>query len=174
MVKLYRSHFFTTVLRTVLRVSGNYTTTSCVRAGVGMSSRAGQSMLDWFPTDNRLCFILINRTVKTQNYRGAPFPFRCFCLRSHCSSIEVKDKFYGKLSNLLQKAELSDVVIVACNFGVRIGKLKQTERHLGGYYGVDVQRTDNGDRLLQWCSNNRLFLVNIVWRSDHRLIDGLK
>ncbi|CAI2736709.1 unnamed protein product [Schistosoma spindalis] len=34
------------------------------------------------------------------------------------------------------------------------------ERHLGGSYGVAAQRTDNSDRLLQLCSDNRLFLAN--------------
>ncbi|TNN12522.1 Craniofacial development protein, partial [Schistosoma japonicum] len=49
--------------------------------------------------------------------------------------------------------------------------LDQTERHLGGYFSVPAQRTDNGDRLLQLCSDNRLFLAitNFRHKERHRL-----
>ncbi|TNN10329.1 polyprotein, partial [Schistosoma japonicum] len=45
-----------------------------------------------------------------------------------------------------------------------IGRLSENESHLGGCYGVTAQRTDNGDRLLQLCSDNRLFLANTNFR----------
>ncbi|RTG88280.1 uncharacterized protein DC041_0005854 [Schistosoma bovis] len=64
-----------------------------------------------------------------------------------CSSDDVKDEFYRKLSDLLRKAKRSDVVIVAGDFNAQVGKLSDRERHLGGSYGVVAQRTDNGDRL---------------------------
>ncbi|CAH8439570.1 unnamed protein product [Schistosoma margrebowiei] len=80
----------------------------------------------------------------------------------------MKDEFYRKLSELLQKAKRSDIVIVAGDFNAQIGSLSQTERHLGGYYIIPAQRTDNGDRLLQLCSDSRLFLANTNFKHKER------
>ncbi|PXX94221.1 hypothetical protein DF185_23070, partial [Marinifilum breve] len=72
---------------------------------------------------------------------------------------------------LLHKAKRSDIVLVGGDFNAQIGSLNQTERHLGGYFSIPTQQTDNGDRLLQLCSDNRLFLAsaNFKHKERHRL-----
>ncbi|KAK4467292.1 hypothetical protein MN116_000315, partial [Schistosoma mekongi] len=85
-----------------------------------------------------------------------------------CSSDEVKDEFYRKISDPLRKAKRTDVVIMAGDFNAQVGRLDETERHLGGSYGVEAQRTDNGDRLLQLCSDNRLFLASTNFKHKER------
>ncbi|CAH8290911.1 unnamed protein product, partial [Schistosoma intercalatum] len=57
---------------------------------------------------------------------------------------------------------------MAGDFNAQVGKLSDKERHLGGYYGVVAQRTDNGDRLLQLCSDNRLFLANTNFKHKEK------
>ncbi|PXX94074.1 hypothetical protein DF185_23100, partial [Marinifilum breve] len=118
--------------------------------GIALSPRAELALLEWIPIDSRLCAVRLNGTVRTRKDRDTR---RCLFVVSaysptDCSSDDVKDEFYRKLSDLLRKAKRSDVVIVAGDFNAQIGKLSERERHLSGSYGVVAQRTDNGDRLL--------------------------
>ncbi|CAH8584028.1 unnamed protein product [Heterobilharzia americana] len=46
------------------------------------------------------------------------------------------------------------------DFNAQVGKLSQSERHLGGIYGIPCQRNDNGGRQLQFCHDNHMFLVS--------------
>ncbi|CAH8465708.1 unnamed protein product [Schistosoma curassoni] len=85
-----------------------------------------------------------------------------------CSSDDVKDELYRKLSYLLRKARRSDVVIVAGDFNAQVGKLSDRERHLGGSYSIMAQKTDDGDRLLQLCSDNRPFLANTNFKHKEK------
>ncbi|CAH8665504.1 unnamed protein product [Schistosoma curassoni] len=158
--------------RFTLRVSGSPDSASRGLAGVGiaLSPRAELALLDWIPVDSRLCAVRLNRTVRIRKDRDTR---RCLFVVSaysptDCSSDGVKDEFYRKLSDLLRKAKRSDVVIVAGDFNAQVGKLSAGERHLGGSYGVVAQRTDNGDRLLQLCSDNRLFLANTNFKHKEK------
>ncbi|CAI2723096.1 unnamed protein product [Schistosoma spindalis] len=65
-------------------------------------------------------------------------------------------------------AKRSDIVLVAGDFNAQVGSLNETERHLGGYFIIPAQRTDNGDRLLQLCSDNRLFSANTNFKLKER------
>ncbi|CAH8290604.1 unnamed protein product [Heterobilharzia americana] len=112
----------------------------------------------------------LNGTVRTKRNSETR---RCLfvvsaCAPTDCSSDEVKDEFYRKLSNLLSKAKRSDVVVVAGDFNAQVGRLSEAERHLGGTFGIPAERTDNGDRLLQLCSDNRLFLASTNFRHKER------
>ncbi|CAH8648439.1 unnamed protein product [Schistosoma mattheei] len=138
--------------------------------GIALSMRAEQALLEWIPVNSRLCAVRLNGSVRTRKDRDTR---RCLFVVSayaptDCSSDEVKDEFYRKLSELLQKAKRSDIVLVAGDFNAQIGSLNQTERHLGGYFSIPTQRTDNGDRLLQLCSDNRLFLANTNFKHKER------
>ncbi|TNN13054.1 Craniofacial development protein, partial [Schistosoma japonicum] len=158
--------------RITLRVSGSPDAASRSLAGIGiaLSRRAELALLDWIPVDSRLCAVRLNGTVRTRKDRNTR---RCLFVVSayaptDCSSDEVKDEFYSKLSDLLQKARRSDIIIMAGDFNAQVGRLSENERHLGGCYGVAAQRTDNGDRLLQLCSDNRLFLANTNFRHKEK------
>ncbi|TNN21292.1 hypothetical protein EWB00_010463, partial [Schistosoma japonicum] len=92
--------------RFTLRVSGSPDAASRGLAGVGiaLSRRAELALLDWIPVDSRLC---ANRDTR-----------RCLFVVSayaptDCSSDEVKDELYSKLTDLLQKTRRSDIVIMA-------------------------------------------------------------
>ncbi|VDP89742.1 unnamed protein product, partial [Echinostoma caproni] len=47
---------------------------------------------------------------------------------------------------------------------VTVGKLSASEACLGGHCALPCQRTDNGDRLLQFCADHHLFLSSINFR----------
>ena len=54
----------------------------------------------------------------------------------------------------------SDIVIVAGDYNAQLGKLTTHELDLGGRFALGSQRTDNGDRLVHFCSTHGLFLAN--------------
>ncbi|CAH8440761.1 unnamed protein product, partial [Schistosoma bovis] len=130
--------------------------------------RAEQALLEWIPVNSRLCAVRLNGSVRTRKDRDTRrylFVVSAYA-PTDCSSDEVKDEFYR-----IQNAKHSDRVLLAGDFNAQIGSLNQTERHLGGYFSIPAQGTDNGDRLLQLCSENRLFLAktNFKHKKRHRL-----
>ncbi|KER23581.1 hypothetical protein T265_14617, partial [Opisthorchis viverrini] len=70
-----------------------------------------------------------------------------------------KDTFYRELSGPIRQAKSTDIVILAGDLNAQVGRLSSSESHLGGRFGVDARRTDNGDRLLQLCADHELFLA---------------
>ncbi|CAH8595597.1 unnamed protein product [Schistosoma rodhaini] len=96
---------------------------------IALSTRAEQALLEWIPVNSRLCAVRLNGSVRTRKDRDTR---RCLFVVSayaptDCSHDEVKDDFYRKLSELLQKAKRSDIVVVAGDFNAQVGSLNQTE-----------------------------------------------
>ena len=94
-----------------------------------------------------------------------------------CSSHETKDSFYRELSNLLRSAKQRDVVVLAGDMNAQVGRIASSEKRLGGPFGIQTNRTDNGDRLLQLCADHKLYLIStnfkhkkrqtVTWRSNN-------
>jgi hypothetical protein len=152
-----------------LRTSGNPEAATAGNAGVGivLSQRAEESLLDWIPVDSRLCAVRLATSVKTSRERQID---RCLFIVSayaptDCSSDTAKDSFYDALSGLIQRAKSSDIVVVAGDMNAQVGRLSATESQLGGRYGLDTGRTDNGERLLQLCAERKLFLCSTNFRN---------
>ena len=151
-----------------LRVSGDPEASASGQAGVGvaLSTRAEAALLDWIPVNSRLCAVRLEGSCRVNRQRSDK---RCLFVISvyaptDCSPDAVKDDFYHHLHNLLRKAPKTDIVILAGDLNARVGRLSPDEVHLGGRYGLDSSRSDNGDRLLSLCSDHRLFLVSTNFR----------
>lgn len=71
-------------------------------------------------------------------------------------------------SSLVPSSRWSDVVLVAGNFNAQVGKPGSSEAILGKRCAVPAQCTDNGDRLLQFCADNHLFLSTKDFRHNLR------
>ena len=89
---------------------------------------------------------------------------RClFIVSAHahrnCNSDAAKDSFYDALRALLQRAQSTDIV-VAGDLNAQVGRLSTDEAQLSGCLGLDSVRMDNGDRHLQQCADNKLFLYS--------------
>ena len=80
----------------------------------------------------------------------------------------MKDSFYQNLDELLRKAKKTDVIVLAGDFNARIGRLLPSEQNLGGPYGLEHDRTDNGERLLKLCCDHRLYLASLNFRRSKR------
>ncbi|GAA55110.1 craniofacial development protein 2 [Clonorchis sinensis] len=136
------------------------TAVGCAGVGIVASRRAEVSLLDWIPVDSRLCAVRPATSVKRSHKREVD---RCLLVVSayaptDCSSDAVQDRFYDALNALLLRAKSLDIVVVVGDLNAQVGRLSVSQTHLGGRYGLDSARTDNGERLLQLCADRRLFL----------------
>ena len=75
------------------------------------------------------------------------------------------------LSQVLSTVTNTDIVVLAGDMNAKVGRLSQSERYLGGHFGVDSCRTDNGERFLQLCTDHRLFIAstNFQHKRSHRV-----
>ncbi|MGL5405228.1 MAG: endonuclease/exonuclease/phosphatase family protein, partial [Propionibacteriaceae bacterium] len=158
-----------------LRVSGDPVATARGLYGVGiaLSAKAEAAIADWIPVNSRLCAVRLESSVCVNRYRTKK---RCMFIVSayaptNSSTDLVKDEFYHQLSDLLRLAKNTDIVVLAGDMNARIGQLDTNELHLGGGFAVDSVRNDNGDRLLQLCTDHQLFLSSTSFqhKRSHRV-----
>ena len=86
------------------------------------------------------------------------------------SNDKTKDSFYTELSNLLRSAEQHDVVVFSGEVNAQVGRIASSEKHLSGVFGIQTNRTDNGDRLLQLCDDQKLYHISIHFKHKKRRI----
>lgn len=77
-----------------------------------------------------------------------------------CSSPEIKDEYYWEASRLPRSVRPLDIVIGDSD--LQLGHIAEMEMQIGGQLSVPSDRTDNGDRFIQVCSDRRLFLRHTV------------
>ena len=134
------------------------------RAGVGftLSSRAYKALIDWIPVNSRMCAACFSISVKVGRNRLQKRTLFMVSLYAptNCSDDSTKDEFYDDLNRLLNMKKPSCIVIVAGDYNAQLGKLATQELDLGGRSALGSQRTDNGDRLLHFCSTHELFLAS--------------
>ena len=164
-----------------LRVSGDPASSSRGYAGVGiaLSTRAEKALLEWIPINSRLCAVRLDSSIRVNKQRNAKrhlFVVSAYA-PTDCSNDETKDSFYRELSNLLRSAKQRDVVVLAGDMNAQVGRIASSEKRLGGPFGIQTNRTDNGDRLLQLCADHKLYLIStnfkhkkrqtVTWRSNN-------
>ncbi|KER20547.1 hypothetical protein T265_10934 [Opisthorchis viverrini] len=127
-------------------------------AGVALNPRAERALVDWIP-------VRLSSPIKLNACRHKKR--RLFVVSAYAE----KDTFYRELSGLTRQARCTDIVILLGDLDSQVGRLSSLDSHLGGRFGVDVRRTDNGDRLLQLCADLELFLAstNFQHKYSHRV-----
>ncbi|KAG5443665.1 hypothetical protein CSKR_102563 [Clonorchis sinensis] len=75
----------------------------------------------------------------------------------------IRAKFYGAMNALLRQAKSSDIVVVAGPLSAQVGRSSASENRSGGRHGLDVARTDSGERLSQ------LHQVKVSVRADREV-----
>ncbi|CAH8517778.1 unnamed protein product [Schistosoma margrebowiei] len=155
-----------------VRLSGDPVASSFGLAGVGvaLSARAEAALVDWIPINSRLCAVRLESSIKVRRNRREK---RCLFVISayaptDCSPDAIKDEFYHQLSVLLQKVRSTDIVVLAGDLNAQVGRLGTEESRLGSRWGLVGRRSDNGDRLLQLCTDHNLFLASTNFRHSHR------
>ncbi|CAH8549785.1 unnamed protein product [Schistosoma margrebowiei] len=155
-----------------VRLSGDPVASSSGLAGVGVAlgARAEAALIDWIPINSRLCAVRLESSIKARRNRREK---RCLFVISayaptDCSPDAIEDKFYHQLSVLLQKVRSTDIVVLAGDLNTQVGHLGTEESRLGGRWGLVGRRSDNGDRLLQLCTDHNLFLASTNFRHSPR------
>ncbi|WP_432422671.1 endonuclease/exonuclease/phosphatase family protein [Streptococcus dysgalactiae] len=138
--------------------------------GIALSPRAEAALLDWIPVDSRLCAVRLEGACKVNRRHTDKRNLFVICAYApkDCNPDAMKDCFYHNLHDLLLKASRTDIVILAGDLNARVGQLLPCEAHLGGPFGLDSCRSDNGDRLLALCSDHRLFLASTNFRRSNQ------
>ncbi|CAI2728541.1 unnamed protein product [Schistosoma spindalis] len=137
---------------------------------VALSARAKAALIDWIPINGRLCAVRLESSIKVRRNRREK---RCLFVISayaptDCSPDAIKDEFYHQLTVLLQKLRSTDIVVLAGDLNAQVGRLDTEESRLGGRWGLVGRRTDNGERLLQLCTDHNLFLASTNFRQSRR------
>jgi exonuclease III len=155
-----------------LRLSGDPEASASGQAGVGvaLSPRAEAALLDWIPVNSRLCAVRLEGSCRVNSRRSdtrALFVVSAYA-PTDCSPDTIKDVFYQQLHELLHKASRTDIVLLAGDLNARVGRLSVNEARLGGQFGLDNGRSDNGNRLLHLCADHGLFLASTNFRHSKR------
>ena len=163
-----------------LRVSSEPASSPRGYAGVGIafSTRAEKALPEWIPINSRLCAIGLHSSIAANKQRNAKR--HLFIVSAYaptdCSNDETKDSFYRELSNPLRSAKQRDLVVLAGDINAQVGRIASSGKRLGSSFGIQTNRTDNGDRLLQLCTDHKLYLIStnfkhkkrqtVTWRSN--------
>ena len=152
-----------------LRLSGDPAAARNAGVGIVLSPRAENALLDWIPINSRLCAVRLSGSTKKER-QGRPQTLLLIAAYAptDCSPQSVKDSFYQQLEGLFQRKRRSDIVILAGDLNAQVGRLNRDEAILGGTHGFSSRRTDNGERLLHFCSSIGLFIATTNVRNPLR------
>ena len=88
---------------------------------------------------------------------------------------DIKNQFFAGLNDLLHLRKASDIVIFAGDFNAQVGCHSASEGNIGGRFSLNTWLTDNGERLLDFCSKHGYYFVStnhrhkkshlVTWRS---------
>ena len=71
---------------------------------------------------------------------------------------QTKDEFYEMLESTLSSCHKSDMKIVLGDFNAKVGADNSNLTHVMGKFGLPSNITDNGNRLIEMCSANQLYI----------------
>ena len=74
------------------------------------------------------------------------------------------DEFYDKLQQEVSRAPRKDSLIVIGDFNAKVGIQSEEDREVMGIYGIG-ERNERGDRLLDFCQMNSLFITNTKFKN---------
>jgi len=75
------------------------------------------------------------------------------------------EEFYRSLQSVMNEIPRKDVVILMGDWNTKIGKGEESETV--GKYGLG-NRNDTGERLLEFCEENALFIANTFYKQPER------
>jgi exonuclease III len=124
--------------------------TSKHERGVGLllNQRISGAVIQWEPVNDRII------TVRLQS-RYTKVTIVQVYAPTNTASDEEKDEFYEVLQQILDDSPEHDMKIVLGDFNAQVGKDNEGWEEAMGQQGLG-ERNDNGERLLSYCSVNKL------------------
>jgi exonuclease III len=80
------------------------------------------------------------------------------------ADLDSNQQFYLQLYSMLQRVQRRDLVVLLGDFNAQVGEMLPSHQHIRGPHPVQPQAaSDNGMRLLDLASAQRLVLANILF-----------
>lgn len=119
--------------------------------GIIVSSDFKRSLISWQPINERLMTARFQSKLRKITFVVCYAP-------TEAADFELKDEFYGQLEAALSACPQSDIKIVVGDFNSKVGNINTNLEHVMGKYGLPGATTDNGNRLIDLCSSQQLFI----------------
>jgi hypothetical protein len=109
----------------------------------------------------------VNDRIMYMRVKARPVNVTCLQVCAPTTSMETMDieEFYRNLQSVLNKIPRKDVLILMGNWNSKIGKGEETE--MAEKYGLG-NRNEAGERLLEFCTENALFLANTYFEQPEQ------
>ena len=101
---------------------------------------------------------------------------QCYAPTNQAEEV-VKDEFYQRLESLVARAPAHDMVVVCGDLNAKVGDDRTGVEHVIGAHGIGT-RNENGERLVDFCSNHNLVIGGtqfrhkdihkLTWKSNDR------
>ena len=98
-------------------------------------------------------------------------PFNLAIIQTYAPTTSYSDEeveiHYEELQRMIKQVKSTDVVVVMGDFNAKIGKGRQQD--IVGDFGIGT-RNERGERLLQFCLENKLIVTNTLFQHPKRLL----
>ena len=132
------------------------------RQGVGffVSSTAKKSLISFTPVSERIAVLRLKGAAKNISVVQVYAP-------DSARSEEECDEFYFTLQSVIDQIHKKDVLIVMGDFNAIVGMDNTGRSDIMGTFGHGKLNA-RGERLLDFCRENELFLTNTIFKHRHR------
>ena len=126
--------------------------------GVGLilDKHFSKSVLSFWPKNDRMLLVKL---------KASPFIVNILVIYAPTAEAEEEEinKFYRSLDEMMKSCKSDEVTIVMGDFNAKVGE--QRDGKTVGPYGLG-KRNDRGDKLVDWCNENKMFISN-TWFNVH-------
>ena len=121
-----------------------------------LNKETAESLLDWNPVSDRIITARFNskyiKTTCVQVY--AP---------TNDAESKVKDEFYEQLQAVIERAPSHDMLVMMGDWNAKVGRPNQGEEGIVGKHALEGDRTDNGERFVNFCALNNLAITSTMF-----------
>jgi len=121
--------------------------------GVGIltTGKAKKALLEWKPISSRIITARFHSKIRNTTI------IQCYAPTEEADDI-TKDEFYEQLQATISSAHRNDIKIIQGDFNAKIGIDNTGMATIMGKHALDSARNNNGDRLIDYCVTNQLFV----------------
>ena len=101
-----------------------------------------------------------NDRIISVRFQGKPFNIMGIQAYAPTSNAEEAEQFYENLQDLLELTPKKDVLLIIGDWNAKVGS--QETPGLTGKFGLGI-RNEAGQRLIEFCQENALVIVNTLF-----------
>ena len=142
----------------VLYYSGNNDPNHYNGVATLVSSSIEKSVIDFFPISDRLMVLKINTSRRVMNIVQVYAP-------TNDKDDNMIEEFYAELDEAMKLAKKGEITIIMGDFNAKVGA--GAVGNVVGNFGLG-DRNNRGDRLVQFCTEQQLSIVNTFFKLPPR------